>query len=615
MVTFVKHFLASCIIVLIISLTVPISFAQSDKDFIVGAITTYAPKESGEVAVTQEITLTNTKEFVYAPSYSITLKLKNISNIKTSNSKGSIPYKLQEGDNNTKTITVEFPERIVGINEKNNFTVEFITTDYLKTAGKTYTVSIPAITNIHDFAAYEVLVTVPESFGKASIVKPDVPYNSVNSVYVFSKENISKSGIFIVFGDKQYYRFKLSYNLENKNLYPVITEIALPPDTAYQKIILQNISPKPQSVYKDKDGNTLAKYSLDAKTAYKVKADVLVESSFKPTPQELSDEDRKAYTRSQKYWETDHSEIKKVIKDLNSPQEIFDYVVKSLSYNTSKTDKKNERLGAVKSLRDPFFAVCLEFTDLFIALARARGIPARAVEGYAYTQNDLSRPTDLFQDVLHAWPEYYDDSQKTWVMVDPTWTDTTGGVDFFHVFDFDHVTFVKNGLSSTYPVPAGGYKTGDSKDVEVSFANVTDFKTVERHTITGNFSPFANGSFINGSVTYLNLGNHETHPEDISVFLDGKKVSSISFPNTPPLGNSVISVSIPRNQSLGASLTNLSHTITMQDSRKKVLFEKHIRVFPISLPILGGGVVLIGSIIIFIIAIKTGGLPIFRRKR
>jgi len=47
-------------------------------------------------------------------------------------------------------------------------------------------------------------------------------------------------------------------------------------------------------------------------------------------------------------------------------------------------------------------------------------------------------------------------------MVDPTWGNTTGGVDYFNTFDFDHLAFVVKGISSTYPVPAGGYKlTGD----------------------------------------------------------------------------------------------------------------------------------------------------------
>lgn len=589
------------------------AYAAESKDFVLDALTLYEPQENGEVLVSQDITLTNTKEFVYSPTYSITLKLKNISDIKTSNSKGEIPYTLKEGENNSKIITLTFPERIVGVDAKNSFNVSFSTTDYLKKAGSTHTVSIPAISNIDDFKTYGVAVNVPESFGKASVVKPDISYSANKTLYEFSKHNISKSGISIIFGDTQYYRFNVTYPLENTNLFPVITEIALPSDTAYQEVILENVSPKPDSVYKDKDGNMLAKYSLKPKTKYSVKAKILVKSFIRPIPTELSDKDRKTYTRSQKYWETENSDIKKIVKDLETPEEIFNYVVRALSYNTSKTNDKNERLGAAKVLKDPFFAVCLEFTDLFVTLARAKGIPARAVEGYAHTENDPLRPTDLFQDVLHAWPEYYDDDLKTWVMVDPTWTDTTGGIDFFHIFDFDHVAFVKNGLSSTYPVPAGGYKSTNSKDIEVSFAKSKEFRKVENHVITGNFSPFAQNT-IEGTITYLNLGNFETNPDDIVIFVDGKKVSSISFPKTPPLGSSVISVSLLRDENVFSSLTNLSHTITMQDGSKKILFTKRIQVFPVSLPIILGGVVLLGSIIICIIAFKTGRLPILRRK-
>ncbi len=61
----------------------------------------------------------------------------------------------------------------------------------------------------------------------------------------------------------------------------------------------------------------------------------------------------------------------------------------------------------------------------------------------------------LVKDVLHAWPEYYDESKKTWIMIDPTWGNTTHGMDYFSSLDFEHITFVIKGLSSTYPVPAG----------------------------------------------------------------------------------------------------------------------------------------------------------------
>jgi len=83
----------------------------------------------------------------------------------------------------------------------------------------------------------------------------------------------------------------------------------------------------------------------------------------------------------------------------------------------------------------------MEFTDTFITLVRALGIPAREINGYAYAQNDRLRPLGLEQDVLHSWPEYYDFASQTWQQVDPTWGNTTGGLDYFHKFDLDHFTF------------------------------------------------------------------------------------------------------------------------------------------------------------------------------
>jgi transglutaminase-like putative cysteine protease len=56
--------------------------------------------------------------------------------------------------------------------------------------------------------------------------------------------------------------------------------------------------------------------------------------------------------------------------------------------------------------------VCLEFTDLFIAIARAAGIPAREIDGFGYTQNAINRPISIDEDILHAWPEYYDTAKK-----------------------------------------------------------------------------------------------------------------------------------------------------------------------------------------------------------
>jgi hypothetical protein len=66
---------------------------------------------------------------------------------------------------------------------------------------------------------------------------------------------------------------------------------------------------------------------------------------------------------------------------------------------------------------------CTEHTLLFVALARAAGIPAREVGGLAY----LETRKPLFG--WHAWAEIHDGRQ--WVSVDPTWDEVF--VDATHI--------------------------------------------------------------------------------------------------------------------------------------------------------------------------------------
>jgi len=67
---------------------------------------------------------------------------------------------------------------------------------------------------------------------------------------------------------------------------------------------------------------------------------------------------------------------------------------------------------------------CTEHTMLFVAVARAAGLPAREVGGLAYGQVK-GKPVLAW----HAWPEYHDGKQ--WRAVDPTWNEPEG-VDGTH---------------------------------------------------------------------------------------------------------------------------------------------------------------------------------------
>ncbi|TSC53805.1 MAG: Uncharacterized protein LiPW16_301, partial [Microgenomates group bacterium LiPW_16] len=99
---------------------------------------------------------------------------------------------------------------------------------------------------------------------------------------------------------------------------PGTIDIALPPDTPYQKIILDKIDPAPLEIIVDEDGNWLAKYFLLPKQKQEIKVNGLAQVFLTPRidyPKEDSQQIRQKYLKPQKYWEQDE-EISKLAKEL-----------------------------------------------------------------------------------------------------------------------------------------------------------------------------------------------------------------------------------------------------------------------------------------------------------
>ncbi|QQG40616.1 MAG: transglutaminase domain-containing protein [Candidatus Levyibacteriota bacterium] len=441
--------------------------------------TTYTVKEDGLTHVLFQIVLTNTTSQNYPTSYKVKVEFSSIDNISAFDPDGIIkPHitKTQDG----QTIELIFNKKVVGKDKKLPFSLSFTTSDVAKKHGRKWEVNIPPISHQNNFEDYNVRIKVPSSFGTPAYIKPN---NYLEDLY-FTKELLGKSGISISFGDKQYYSYKLTYHLQNKFLFPTYSEIAIPPTTNYQRVIIDDIAPKPINVREDLDGNWLAQYLLTPGKKIDVVVQGRAEVSFSPSPSKLNQELKALYLVEKPYWEIDWKMKDKAIK-LKTPKNIYNYVVNNLTYDFSRVSDNLKRLGAKEVFYNGTSAVCLEFTDLFVALSRAAGIPAREIDGFAYTQNQKQRPLSKIKDILHAWPEYYDEERQMWIMVDPTWGNTTSGIDYFHTLDFDHLAFVIKGANSQYPIPAGGYKIKgleNIKDVQVSFAS--KFLTNEKSAIT-----------------------------------------------------------------------------------------------------------------------------------
>jgi len=530
------------VIVTFLLLIVPINITHA-ADFQADYDTQYAVSPTGTTIVTQNITLTNKQSNLYPKQYTIAIDSEKIKNVIAYDQKGVITPKISQS-NGTTSITVEFNDHVVGIDKKLVFNIRYENGDIAKQIGNIWEIHIPGVENDETLGEYTVSLQTPTTFPTNAYMTP-LPANGLR----WTKEQLVHGGISAAYGEFQSYIATLTYNLENDTLSSKTTTITVPADNAYQTITIDSITPKPIVMKKDDDGNWIASYELQAKQLLDVEAKIHVQTYNKPKKaysEALSDIQK--YLKQDRYWETNDSKIQALAKQYKTPREIYEYVISTLQYTTNKADQ-TIRKGALGALLDPVSSVCTEFTDLFITIARAAGIPAREVIGYAYTTDAKLRPLMSGSDVLHAWPEYYDQAKKQWIQIDPTWAHTTGGVNYFDIFDFNHIAFVIHGSSSETPYPAGSYKEGSvpRKNVSVTFAPVV--KTSANASFRTTFllpTSVSSGRSLTGSVQIENLGNQTAN--EVSVVVDANPYTFHSAKTetlVPPFGIITIPIHIP----------------------------------------------------------------------
>lgn len=429
----------------------------------------YAISPTGKTIVTQHVTLTNKLSNFYPQKYSLLLDSDKISNVIAYDDGGVITPDISVKDGKTD-LALSFNTKALGIGKSMTFSLRYEHAGVASKNGSIWEVYVPGVVNDPDVGAYDVTLSVPPTFGEVAYLSP-YPANDRK----WTKDQMIQGGISAAYGKSQRYTTNLTYTLHNGSITGKKQTIALPPETAYQTVSIVSIDPRPQSVTKDADGNWLADFLVPpAQTVVvKVVLDIGVSltplASFTQTPV-----DTQINLLELPFWQTSDEKIQNYAKLYKTPRDIYNFVVRTLTYDYSRVNKETKRLGAKAALSSPTTALCMEFTDLFIAISRAAGIPARRILGYAYTNNSKLRPLSLVSDVLHAWPEYYDAERKLWIPVDPTWGNTTGGQNYFDKLDFNHIVFAIQGESSDGPYPAGFYHDAskNSKDVSVEFSEV-----------------------------------------------------------------------------------------------------------------------------------------------
>ncbi|MCL5411297.1 MAG: transglutaminase family protein [Patescibacteria group bacterium] len=441
----------------------------------------YNVEENNNTQVTQNVRLTNQTRNFYATEYTLSIGSTKIKDVSASDNGGNIAPEVSTKENSTD-IKLKFNDKVIGQGRVLNFKLVYIVEDAAIKNGLIWEVNVPKLASTGDIDTYNLKIRIPKNFGDLHYISPEPKgkADSDKTEYLFDKDQLAKSGVVAAFGPYQVFDFELKYHLGNDSLFSTFSDIALPPDTETQQVYFSQIDPLPEKFFTDDDGNYMAKYKVNRgeKLNITVKGSVRIIGNDKYfNAKKWTRSELNQYLKPDKYWESNDPTIVAKAKELKTPEAIYNYVATTLKYGYERVKDPNlERMGALTALNNPDQAICMEYTDLFITLSRAAGIPARELDGFAYTENKKLRPTTIGgkenSDVLHAWPQYYDFEKSRWVSIDPTWGSTTGGIDYFHKLDTNHFVFAIKGISSNQPHPAGSYKIDPSNqgDVKVTFA-------------------------------------------------------------------------------------------------------------------------------------------------
>lgn len=448
--------------------------AQRDNgEFATSVSSRYRVYESGDTEVLHEVRLTNLTPLLFVSEYTMTIGGVGITNIRAIDDSGTLPVKRSSTQTGT-TIQVNLESRPqLGIGRTKTLTIKYTSPDIATIVGKILEVNIPSLQDANALSSSQVTVEVPVLFGKPTRVSPGVDsMEETPESIILGFTNAKNGGISAIFGNSQSFSVRLSYVLTNATDNATHRTITLVPDTAYQRVTVRSLSLPPVQVTSDNDGNWLAEYEVRAQSELRVTADLMVETFMEPTiPVPIGHPEE--YLQPAPFWDVDDEQIRSLARSLQTPSSIFQYVTTHLAYSYTRVNQAPDRRGALAALANPSDALCTEFTDLFIALSRAAGIPARELNGFAYSENPKLRPLSLTKDILHAWPEYWDGNNARWIPVDPTWANTAGGVDYFSKLDFNHIVFAIHGTSSTEPLSAGFFASEDVSEKTVFVTPVT----------------------------------------------------------------------------------------------------------------------------------------------
>ena len=353
-----------------------------------------------------------------------------------------------EYSNETATITVEYP-RAIGTNDQLTFSLEYYNFGLLEKTGTLYDLYISGLSKgsvlktekqdmFYDTNIYIKKGVLPEiNFVLPKPISSNDQDRPGYIVYRFNLDSLLGNSVWMQFGKEQLYKFNITQkavatlgsSLGLNNEYKIIIPRDIASAELYQKVYIDKMFPIPTKTEYDSEGNFFAYFNIPSTDNEEITIEGYVQVGLtgKTVSEEnsgkISDYDQakiKDYLNGAVYWEVSNPEIQAKAAELKGNetnvykiiQSTYNFVINKINYSDIKRFGLNNRQGALETLHDGS-GVCMEYSDLFLTLLRAQGIPARAIFGYGYDPliNNTSQEA-------HQWVQVLIPSTNTWLDVD-----------------------------------------------------------------------------------------------------------------------------------------------------------------------------------------------------
>jgi len=553
-------------------------FSQSTKlvysisEFTLQKQITYQIDSQANAKVDQLINLQNNFSTIYAKEYNLTIDKLNIKDVTATDNLGNILKSVKQKDDQT-TISLQFNQPTTNKNNTTNFSVSYHIDNFAVNQGSIWKIDLPQHpSSIQDQVS--ITLKVPISFGKLAYSSISVnPQIEGNYQLIQIPQRLASKNISFAFGQTQLFNFTINYFLSNDQDQAQILSIPILPDTATQDVIFTTIDPKPQNITIDDDGNFLAQYKLDAHQSFDIytSGQIQVHSPNSSFPTTSPD----SYNiLPQQFWPTTNQTITSISSKLNTPRQIYDYVLDKLDYNFDQIENAH-RKSPLDSLNQPQNSLCTDFTDLFITLARSISIPSREIQGIVYTTNPKLLTKNIKGDLLHAWPQFWNNQTNSWQSIDPTWQETTNGTDYFDSIDLNHIVLVIHGKKDQFPLAPGSYKQdSNQKSITLLPTNTAVDKQFQKPQISLNMSILTIQNPNPNTLTSLNVSDTNTNFNHTISLLPPYSSSQLDISKL-----NQISSALPKNKTISLTLK----TDQNQPSQIELINPYHLKYFIIAI--------------------------------